>query len=376
MTVRASATAVRHPLAARVDAPQGPARPRRTGPSPRPTAETADPASARRGVHGVPRDPHDLPDAGGVAATVVVTLDLDTLLGGLKAAGLCDGSKIPPAKPRLACGAGIIPVVLGGKSQPPTSAAHAASTPRPNGSRSVSGTAAAPRGLRPTTRDATPTTNTPGPATAPPTSPRDGSCAPTPHPRPRPRYQLKAGPQRQVSLRSTDIGPGRAGGARRRRCCVKDGGMRLPRRRVGCRSAAGVGRLGRPTAAAGNRPDGGVGLRRDGWSMHGYCSLVVPALTEVDEAVVLKAFDGDDESEHEALGACGTGDGRVRSGSLRADPPRRALLLERLHPTDLSVSGTSRRARSSPGCCRAPAPAGAAAAATADVVRRALAGPA
>ena len=61
----------------------------------------------------------DLPDAGGVAATVVVTLDLDTLMGGLKAAGLCDGTRISAGEARrLACGAGIIPVVLGGQSQP------------------------------------------------------------------------------------------------------------------------------------------------------------------------------------------------------------------------------------------------------------------
>ncbi len=61
----------------------------------------------------------DLPDAGGVAATVVVTLDLETLMGGLKAAGLCDGTRISAGEARrLACGAGIIPVVLGGQSQP------------------------------------------------------------------------------------------------------------------------------------------------------------------------------------------------------------------------------------------------------------------
>lgn len=60
-----------------------------------------------------------LPDAGGVSATVVVTLDLDTLMGGLKAAGLCDGSKISAGEARrLACTAGIIPAVLGGMSEP------------------------------------------------------------------------------------------------------------------------------------------------------------------------------------------------------------------------------------------------------------------
>jgi hypothetical protein len=60
-----------------------------------------------------------LPSAGGVSATVVVTMTLDSLMGGLAAAGLCDGSKISAGEARrLACRAGVIPVVLGGKSQP------------------------------------------------------------------------------------------------------------------------------------------------------------------------------------------------------------------------------------------------------------------
>jgi streptomycin 6-kinase len=77
------------------------------------------------------------------------------------------------------------------------------------------------------------------------------------------------------------------------------------------------------------------GLREDGWSMHGYTSLVVPVRDEDDQPLVLKVtFDGDDESEHEGLvlGRWG-GHGAVRM--LRADPSRRALLLERLHATDL-----------------------------------------
>jgi len=49
----------------------------------------------------------------------VVTLDLESLMGGLRAAGLCDGSRISAAEARrLACAAGIIPVVLGGPSEP------------------------------------------------------------------------------------------------------------------------------------------------------------------------------------------------------------------------------------------------------------------
>jgi streptomycin 6-kinase len=63
---------------------------------------------------------------------------------------------------------------------------------------------------------------------------------------------------------------------------------------------------------------------------HGFCSLVAPVVTEDGTAAVLKvSFDGDDESVHEALALQHWhGDGTVRL--LRADPRRRALLLERL----------------------------------------------
>ena len=65
------------------------------------------------------RPADSVPDSGGVAATVVVTMTLESLLGGLQAAGLCDGSRISAAEARrLACRAGIIPVVLGGASEP------------------------------------------------------------------------------------------------------------------------------------------------------------------------------------------------------------------------------------------------------------------
>jgi hypothetical protein len=61
-----------------------------------------------------------LPQTGGVNATVMVTIDLDVLLGRLEKAGVLDtGEKISPALARrLACEAGVIPVVLGGRSQP------------------------------------------------------------------------------------------------------------------------------------------------------------------------------------------------------------------------------------------------------------------
>ena len=64
-------------------------------------------------------DPHELPKAGGVNATVVVTMTLESLEGGLAAATLDTGDRISAATARrLACEAGVVPVVLGGKSQP------------------------------------------------------------------------------------------------------------------------------------------------------------------------------------------------------------------------------------------------------------------
>jgi hypothetical protein len=67
-------------------------------------------------IAGYPAE--DLPHAGGMNATVVVTMDIDTLLGGLKAAQLDTGVRISPGLARrLACQAGIIPAVLGSKSQ-------------------------------------------------------------------------------------------------------------------------------------------------------------------------------------------------------------------------------------------------------------------
>ncbi|MEP7736162.1 DUF222 domain-containing protein [Nocardioides sp. 31GB23] len=64
-------------------------------------------------------DPKDLPKAGGVNATVVVTMTLDSLKDGLAAATLDTGDRLSAATARrLACEAGVVPVVLGGKSQP------------------------------------------------------------------------------------------------------------------------------------------------------------------------------------------------------------------------------------------------------------------
>ena len=68
----------------------------------------------------VERYPADrIPDAGGVPATVVVTIDLTRLQKGLGAGVLDDGGRISAtAVRRLACEAAILPAVLGGKGQP------------------------------------------------------------------------------------------------------------------------------------------------------------------------------------------------------------------------------------------------------------------
>ncbi|WP_197025201.1 HNH endonuclease signature motif containing protein [Nocardioides sp. URHA0032] len=62
---------------------------------------------------------HQLPQTGGVSATIVVTMTLDSLLGKLEQAALLDtGERITAATARrLACEAGIIPAVLGGNSE-------------------------------------------------------------------------------------------------------------------------------------------------------------------------------------------------------------------------------------------------------------------
>lgn len=64
-------------------------------------------------------DPEVLPTRGGAATTLVVTIDLTTLMEGLGEAVTGDGTRISAGQARrLACAAGMVPVVLGGQSQP------------------------------------------------------------------------------------------------------------------------------------------------------------------------------------------------------------------------------------------------------------------
>ena len=73
-----------------------------------------------------------------------------------------------------------------------------------------------------------------------------------------------------------------------------------------------------------------------GEPLHGYCSLVLPVRTPEGQRAALKVtFDGDEESEHEGLALQRWG-GRGAVRLLRADPHRRALLLDWLDGTDLS----------------------------------------
>ena len=59
-----------------------------------------------------------LPRHGGNATTLTVTLDLDALLSGAGAATLTTGHRISAGEARrLACGAGLVPAVLGGRSE-------------------------------------------------------------------------------------------------------------------------------------------------------------------------------------------------------------------------------------------------------------------
>lgn len=59
-----------------------------------------------------------LPRHGGSATSVVVTLDLDSLVAGVGSAELSTGGRISAAEARrLACNAGVIPAVLGGRSE-------------------------------------------------------------------------------------------------------------------------------------------------------------------------------------------------------------------------------------------------------------------
>jgi streptomycin 6-kinase len=76
-------------------------------------------------------------------------------------------------------------------------------------------------------------------------------------------------------------------------------------------------------------------LTTDGWMMHGFVALVVPVRTTSNRPAVLKVSFPDEESEHEHL-ALQHWHGAGAVQLLKADPHRRAMLLERLHPERLT----------------------------------------
>jgi len=78
-------------------------------------------------------------------------------------------------------------------------------------------------------------------------------------------------------------------------------------------------------------------LRPDGWMMHGYVALVVPVITATGARAMLKVSFPDEESEHEHLALSHWG-GRGAVPMLRADPHRRAMLLEALRDVSLRES--------------------------------------
>jgi hypothetical protein len=87
-----------------------------TGGTPRPNAVLLGQAFTEL----VERYPADrVPQSGGVNATLIVTIPVETLLGGLKSADLLTGHQLSPGEARrLACEAGLLPEVLGGDSRP------------------------------------------------------------------------------------------------------------------------------------------------------------------------------------------------------------------------------------------------------------------
>ncbi len=77
-------------------------------------------------------------------------------------------------------------------------------------------------------------------------------------------------------------------------------------------------------------------LTHDGAATHGFCALVLPVRTTGGRPAVLKVGWPHDEEEHEHLMLQALhGDGMVEL--YRADPRRHVMLLERLHPEDLTT---------------------------------------
>src|SRR3954466_15218687 len=77
------------------------------------------------------------------------------------------------------------------------------------------------------------------------------------------------------------------------------------------------------------------GLTQVDIAQHGYCALILPVSTSDGDCAMLKVAFPEEESEYEHL-ALSRWDGNGAVRLLRADPARRAMLLERLHDRDLT----------------------------------------
>ena len=151
-----------------------------------------------------------LPQAGGLAATIVVTITLETLMGGLNAACIDTGGLLSASEARrLACQAGIIPVVLGGPSEvldvarrqtlPPPPDPHRPGDPRRGLCR---------RGMRLAPRHVPRPPHHPlAPRRRHFTRQRPTPLSPPPRPSPRPHLHDDPPPRRQGRLHPANIGP-------------------------------------------------------------------------------------------------------------------------------------------------------------------------
>src|SRR4051794_10867407 len=77
------------------------------------------------------------------------------------------------------------------------------------------------------------------------------------------------------------------------------------------------------------------GLTQVDIAQHGYCALILPVSTSDGDDAMLKLAFPEEESEYEHL-ALSRWDGNGAVRLLRADPARRAMLLEQLHDRDLT----------------------------------------
>ena len=156
----------------------------------------------------VTRYPADrLPQAGGVDATVVVTMTLDNLLGDSHTPALSTpGTRSPPTRPASwPARPGSSRWCSAGSPRSSTSAAADGSTTGPSGSRSGTATSTAPAtAANGPPRCATSTTTPPGAAAATPTSPTARLLCPRHHTYAHnPKYQMKTIPNGRVIFSRT-----------------------------------------------------------------------------------------------------------------------------------------------------------------------------